>query len=220
MVLPAATAAGRVIAGSAKTATRTGATSSGAGGRNGARTTIRDRRAMRREAALEASRLKETDADAVHTNRIVRTRPGQPITNRLQAQAVTNGGGTELVKTNVRRLRAATATISVMSFYLWFYLIQLGCGMVFIVANYAEGTWVGWFIAGDTISMLGWTICSIISLSFMFIAIVTLVTVRAKVGQGLTMLMFLIGIAGSIVPYFNLLPWPAFFMAVAVLNQK
>ncbi len=215
MVLPAIAATGRVIAGSARTTTRTSKK-----GNFLQRTAIRNRRDQRIADALEHDVL---DADVEGMRAFPnQTRLKQLVRQSPSAAAEQQGKKSKqsFARVTFRRVRAIAATTATMGIYFWFYLIQLGCGMVFIVASYLEETWTGWFFPGDTISILGWTICSIISLAFMFVALVSLVTARAKVGKGLTMLMFLVGVAGSIVPYFNLIPWPAFFMAVAVANQK
>ncbi len=219
MAVPVIAATGRIIAGSTKTTTRATATS-----RNVLeRTAIRNQRDRRIQSALEEEQLAQEAAGLRAFQNQTRVKQliagSRALASAKQAEEDTSTQS--LLRTSMRRVRAVAATTTTMGIYLWFYLAQLGCGMVFIVARYLEDeTWTGWFIPGDTISMVGWAICSIISLVFMFIAIVSLVTVRAKIGKSLTMLVFIIGIAGSITPYFNLLPWPALFMLVAVVNQK
>jgi hypothetical protein len=215
MVLPAIAATGRVIAGSARTTTRTSTK-----GNFLQRTAIRNQRDRRIAEELEYDVL-DADTDGLRSfpnqtrlKQLVQQSPSQTVEQRNQESKQS------IARVTFRRVRAISTTMATMGIYFWYYLIQFAFGVIFIVGNYVESSWTGWFVDGHRISMVGWGVCSIISLVFMFIAIVSLVVARAKVGKDLTMLMFLVGITGSIVPYFNLIPWPAFFMAVAVANQK
>lgn len=219
MVLPAVAATGRVIAGSARTTGR----AAPAKRDPLVRTPIRRRRDERQNNQRMQAELK-AESPSVSVAEI-QARMAQQAAS-LQAQAIAQKKAQkkvspmDLMRAGLRTVRAIAAAMTTLGFYVWFYGIQLAFGILSIVANQLEQTWMGWFFPGDTISILGWAVASIISTVFMFIAIVSLVTVRAKVGKNLTMLTFLVGIAGSITPVFNLLPWPALFLAVAAANQK
>lgn len=117
--------------------------------------------------------------------------------------------GVAHVATNsLRKAKVATIGFGLLAWYAWFYLLQLGFGIIYMLAIYTENeTLWGWVIPGQTLAYVAWAVASVTSLSFMLIGAFTYFATATNIYSWPSVAMFIVGCTGSIVPYFNIVPW-------------
>ncbi len=160
---------------------------------------IREQEQGQDEISLEEDQRQQQIANTTKMRQ--GTRLLHRLNNRLR-------GTSSNANTNIKRVRATTAALTIFSTAIAFYVPQLTLWIIGVIGLSTESVpMVDWLVPGTELYMFTWILIALIGLCTMIYATIVFTLRGVKCFEGWKGLIFIICITGYLILFLNIFPW-------------